>query len=179
MRFGKAVEQGNIFEVQRRSLILSILFACCVLSSTAVADAGSDWVAAFQAGKAKQAVKVTSTSGLRYGTEGKNSELTGKAIFKAYRSFFRKLRKTFKAAEVETGTCTSVGRELGYMSQEWKSKSETMADWIRTIPEQFCDGTAPVEPKLTLLKVLGDDLPHAIVIFQTGEEQLVTGVFHF
>ena len=66
------------------------------------------------------------------------------------------------------------------MSQEWKSKGEEVAEWIRAIPESFCDGLAPVEPKVTLLKVVGgDDFPHAIVIFQTGEEQLVTGVFHF
>jgi hypothetical protein len=150
-----------------------------LIPASAFADAGDDWVAAFQAGKVKKAVKASSTAGLRYGNTGKTTELSDKAIGKAYRSFFRKLRKSFKGAEVEKGTCTSVGRELGYMSQEWKSKSEAVAEWIRTIPESFCDGIAPVEPKLTLLKVLGDDLPHAIVIFQTGEEQLVTGVFHF
>lgn len=157
------------------ALILTLLYAL-----PAMADAGDDWVAAFKKGKAKAAAKVSDPTSLRYGNAGSTKDVSGvAAVTKTYKKFFRKLKKQFKAAELEVGTCTSVGRELGYMAQEWKTKSESMADWIRNVPQQFCNGLDPIPPKVTLLKVLGDDLPHAVVLFQTGDEQLVTGVFHF
>lgn len=155
-----------------------ILMLLCALP--AMADAGDDWVAAFKKGKAKAAAKVSDPTSLRYGNAGSTTDVSGiAAVTKTYKKFFRKLKKQFKAAELEAGTCTSVGRELGYMAQEWKTKSESMADWIRNVPQEFCNGLDPIPPKVTLLKVLGDDLPHALVLFQTGEEQLVSGVFHF
>ncbi|MEC8023176.1 MAG: hypothetical protein VX223_04535 [Myxococcota bacterium] len=157
------------------ALTLMLLYAL-----PAMADAGDDWVAAFKKGKAKTAAKVSSPTSLRYGNAGATKDVSGiAAITKTYKKFFRKLKKQFKTAELEVGTCTSAGRELGYMAQEWKTKSESMADWIRSVPQDFCNGMDPIPPKVTLLKVLGDDLPHALVLFQTGEEQLVSGVFHF
>ena len=166
------------FNLSSTTFVITLF--CLVLSaSSAMADAGDDWVKAFKKGKAKSAVKASDPSSVRYGSSGKTETLSGKAILKAYRSFFRKAKRTFKNAEVETGTCTSVGRELGYMAQEWKSENESLSEWIQNIPSEFCNGSDPVPPKLTLIKVLGDDLPHAVVIFQTGDAQHVSGVFHF
>ena len=85
----------------------------------------------------------------------------------------------FKKAEVQKVPCSLAGRELGYMSQEWKEKSESMSEWIRRIPEGFCGGNSIRPPDVWLIKVLAGDLPHAIILFDTVDEVRINGFYHF
>lgn len=160
------------------ALVMGILFVAALAAGPALADNGTTWFEAMKKGKGAAAAKVTVPTGLKYGVDGTDRVITEK-IAKHYSKLFKKLRKTFKGAELQAGGCTQIGRELGYMAGEWKEKSETVADWIRKLPDAFCTGVDMKPPKVWLVKLLDGDLPHAIVLFQTGEDQLITGFYHF
>ncbi len=158
-----------------------LLTIALLFPASALADSGTDWVNALRKNKARVAAKVTVPANLKYGFEGKDQVIAEK-IDKHYKGLFRKLRKAFKKAELEKLDCTGAGRELGYMSAEWKSKNEDTAVWIRRIPEQFCETNSEHPPRVWMLKLLegGEgDLPHAIVLFATGEDDLISGFYHF
>ncbi len=158
--------------------ILFVVVGLMMCSSPALANNGTTWFQAMKKGKGAAAAKVTILKGLKYGVEG-NDRVINEKIAKHYSKLFRKLRRQFKKAAIEAGNCTQVGRELGYMSGEWKEKSETVAEWIRKIPDTFCTGNDIKPPKVWLMKLLEGDLPHAIILFQTGEDELITGFYHF
>ena len=158
----------------RALLIAAFLFA----APSASADQGGDFFEALKKNKSKVAAKLIAERGFKWGANGltKGVDIP---IAKHLAKEFRALKKQFKAAEIETGNCTSVGRELGYMAGEWKEKNPELAEWIRLIPDDLCNGTDSIQPKVWLIKVVGDALPRALVIFVTGEDQLITGIYHF
>ncbi len=150
-----------------------------LVAPAALADIGDDWHAAFTRGKGSAAAKITVQTGLKYGTMGTDTVVAEK-IAKHYTTVFRKLRKPFKKVPLEKGNCTAIGRELGYMSREWREKDADVAQWIRRIPENFCGGNDINPPRVWLIKNLeGDEVPHAIVLFSTGEDDKITGFYHF
>ena len=166
---------------------LLCVLAVLLISPAAKADIGDTWFQALKKGKAGAAAKITVKAGLKYGADGKNEVIADKIDKHYKRVFTRKFRAMYKppkkdgepGAEFQAGTCTSVGRELGYMAIEWREKDPELSEWIRQIPEAFCTGTDLRPPKLWLIKVLGGELPHAIVLFQVGVEDLITGFYHF
>ncbi len=158
---------------------LAIALIVFFLAPAASADIGDDWYAAFTKGKGKAAAKVTIDRGLKYGDTGKDSVIADK-VAKHYSAVFRKLRKKFRKLPLEKGNCTTVGRELGYMSNEWREKNEDVSVWIRRLPQAFCENNDIVPPRVWLIKNLeGDDVPHAVVLFATGEDDKITGFYHF
>lgn len=159
-------------------LILILLAGALVCVPTASADVGADWVEAMKKGKAKAAAKVSVATNFKYGADGKSTVIADK-LERHFKKAFRGLRKAFKDATLEQSDCTSLGRELGYMATEWKDTDETMAEWIRGIPETFCTGEGLHPPKVTLLKVLGGELPHALIVVHQGEDPKVIGAYHF
>lgn len=158
---------------------ICLLVTILLVAPAASADAGTAWFDALIRGKAKVAAKHTVTTGLKYGDTGKDSVIS-KKIGAHYSKIFRSLKKRFMKLSQETGNCTSVGRELGYMANEWRTKNSDTADWIQRIPEQFCESNDLNPPRMWLVKDLeGDTLPHALILIATGEDDLITGVYHF
>ena len=150
------------------------------LPATSAADAGETWFAAMKRGNSAAAARVTVSRNLQYGTDGQTQTIN-ENVARHFRTLFRALRRTFRNHAVEAGTCTDMGRELAFMASEWEAKNETMGRWIRRIPQQFCETNALTPPKVWLVKILDsdDELPHAVILFQTGEDDLINGVFHF
>lgn len=158
-----------------------VLAGALALPVAASADVGDDWYAAFRRANGKAAAKVTVRAGLKYGVAGADSVIADK-IARHYTRVFKKLRRAFKGSEFQSAGCTTAGRELGYMAGEWRSKDESLATWIRRMPEQFCEGNDLVPPRVWLIKKLDgadDGLPHAVVLFAVGEEENIAGVYHF
>jgi hypothetical protein len=158
---------------------IAIILVALLLSGSATAnDLGQQWFNAMKRGSGSKAAKISVAAGLRYGVKGQNSMIATK-IGKHYNKVFRKIRRMFKKAEIKKLPCSVAGRELGWMSQEWRESNRSLADWIRKIPEDFCTGTTIEPPKVWMVKVLADDLPHAIILFDTTEDDKINGFFHF
>jgi hypothetical protein len=159
---------------------IAIIIMALLFSTSAIAqDIGQQWFSAMKRGSGNKAAKVTVKTGLRYGNDGQDSVIKDK-VAKHLSKVFRKIRRKFRKAEIQKLPCSTVGRELGHMSQEWKDKSESMSVWIRRIPEDFCGGNRIKPPDVWLIKLLSDDLPHAIILFDNQEdEELINGFYHF
>ena len=158
----------------RVAIILGSLLLC---TNVLAKDVGEQWFDAFKRGNGNKAAKVTIASGLRYGHMGTNSVITTK-VSRHYGKVFRKIRRMFKKAQIQKVACSLAGRELGYMSREWEEKNQTLSEWIRRIPEDFC-GAGMRPPDVWLIKVLEGDLPHAIILFDTVDEEKINGFYHF
>jgi|GEM_PF-5664664 hypothetical protein len=148
------------------------------MTTPALADTGTDWFAAMQKRKTKTAVALTVPGGLKYGNTGKDQVVNAK-IGRLYSKAFSKLRRAFKSATLESKTCTQAARELGYMAQEWRDKNTGVGIWIGRINGQFCTGEGLFPPRVWLAQILVKDMPHAIVLYDTGEDKLIDGFYHF
>lgn len=164
--------------MQRIGILISVLAVLLMALPASAFESGPQWWTAFKSGKGAQAAKVTVTSGFRYGDAGKVQVMSAN-IGTHLTKVFRAIKPTFRAGDLEEGSCTSVGRELGYMSNEWRDVDASVAEWIRKIPEDFCGGNSIEPPTLWLVKILDGDVPHAIVLVRTGEEDLITAFYHF
>lgn len=155
------------------TLVSSFLFV-----GAAQADVGQDWIDAMRKNKAKVAAKVSVEANFKLGAVGKSTVVATK-VDRLFKKIFRGLKKTFKEGDTAVVECTALGRELGYFAMEWKERDETVAQWIRDIPEQFCTGEGLHPPKFHLVKVVGGELPHALIVIVQGEDPKVIGAYHF
>ena len=158
-----------------RSMVVVMLVG---LTTPALADTGTDWYSALQKRKTKVAVALTVPGGLKYGNAGKDQVVNSK-IARHLGKVFSKLRRTFKNTPIESKTCTQAARELGYMAQEWRDKKPEVGIWIGRINRQFCTGEGLFPPKVWIAQVLVGDVPHAVVLYDTGEDKLIDAFFHF
>jgi len=148
------------------------------IATPVLADAGSDWFTGLQKRKAKMAVAVTVPTGLKYGVSGSDKVVSSK-IKRLYTKMFSKLRRSYKNAVMEKKTCTEAARELGYMAREWRDKDAQLGIWIGRLNGQFCTGEGMFPPNVWLAQIMIDDMPHAIVLYDTGEDKLIDAVYHF
>ena len=153
---------------------------CTVPAAAAPPDRCGDlWYEAFSRGAARRAAKVTVPRGLQVGIEGVDRVIADQ-IARYFTGLFRKIRKRFRGQPIERTDCTGLGRELGYMAVEWRSKDEKVSAWIQKIPLGFC-GKDPLHPPRIWLvtNLTGDVLPHALVLVADGDEDLVTRLYAF
>jgi len=153
--------------------IVVVLFATPVM-----ADTGSQWFEALQKRNVKAALAVTVPGGLQYGNKGNDKVIQSK-IKRLYKKVFSKLRRPYKQAVMEKKSCTEAARELGYMAREWREKNSQLSIWIGQINTKFCTGEGLFPPKVWLAQIMVEDMPHAIVVYDTGEDNLIDAVFHF
>jgi hypothetical protein len=146
-------------------------------SLPATADLGDTWFSAMKRRKGGAAAKVTVPKNLNYGNSGKERVVVTK-IGRHYSKIFGKLRKLFRSANFEKISCTRAVRETAYMSQEWREHNASLSKWMKTIPRKFC-GDAVNPPKVWMIDVLHKDLPHAIFLFDRGDDELIDAVYHF
>ncbi len=158
------------------ALATTLVGALVTVAPAQAATPGEEWVAAMKANRAAAAAKVTVTKDLKYGIDGRNQVIADK-VDKHLAKLLPALKKLFGTANVEKVSCTTLGRELGFISGEWKEKSETMSEWIRQIPEPWCSDPTK-EPELWLVKVT-TDLPHAIVLMRPNIESPIAALSHF
>ena len=158
----------------RALLVSSLLLGA---TSASAGDIGSTWFDGLKAGKAATAAKVTVIKDLKYGEAGSDTVVKEKVDAHLAKAF-PKMRKLFVKAAIEKVDCTRAGRELGFMSEEWKDKSPNVAEWIRKIPDALCSTNSLEPPEVWLVKG-HDELPHALVLFRTGTDELVDAVFTF
>ena len=140
-------------------------------------DIGSTWFDGLKTGRAATAAKVTVVKDLKYGDSGTDTVVKEK-VDATLAKAFPKMRKAFAKSPIEKVDCTRAGRELGFMSEEWKDKNPSVSEWIHKIPDALCTSNAPEPPEVWLVKA-HDDMPHALVLFRTGTDELVDAVYTF
>jgi hypothetical protein len=160
-------------------MIRSMLLVFFVgLATPALADSGTDWFSAMQKRKTKVAVALTVPGGLKYGNTGKDQVVNSK-VGHLYNKAFAKLRRMYRRATIESKTCMQAARELGYMAQQWRDKNTGLGIWIGRINGRFCTGEGMFPPRVWLAQIMVNDMPHAIVLYDTGEDKLIDGFYHF
>jgi hypothetical protein len=161
-----------------RVLAMAMAVVFGFVGTASAQDLGTKWWTAWSKAKVRGAAAVTVKSGLKYGASGKDSVVATK-VDRHLTQVHRKLRKLFKGANFSVSSCTNAGREMAYMAREWKETNAGLSDWIRAIPQKFCTGDTIQAPRVWLIKKMGDSLPHAILLFYTGDNDLINGFYHF
>lgn len=162
-----------------RSTATAALFAGLLAPALALAEApGVAFGAALKKKDGKAAAKLV-TKDTKYGADGKEAPI-GAPTDKFLTGLFKTLEKTFKDENPEKYDCSQTGRELGFIATSISETNSSLADWIRSIPESYCTGTEPGEPSFYLTKRIDLDVPHAIIVVESGgETPALVGFYHF
>jgi hypothetical protein len=162
-----------------RASIATVLFAGLLTPMLALAEAPAvAFGAALKKKDGKAAAKLV-TKDTKYGADGKDASL-GSPADKFLTGLFKTLEKTFKDENPEKYDCTQTGRELGFIATSIADTNSSLADWIRSIPESYCTGSEPAEPSFYLTKRIDLDVPHAVIVVESGgDSPALVGFYHF